>query len=206
MFRRSRKPRPRRRSTRPSTAPLPYTSGSCDFSPRSTFRPISRLRWRLCSTGCGPCQAALDSGREAAHHDEIHRRVAGRAAGRIEAGAGRDHGSGAGGNRDSRLGWLPNPRSARVLYAGVEASEALTALAAATEQAVGEHRCAVRRSDLSPARDAGPNSQASSLGALKHALAEIELSAIGSFRASSFALYLSAAGKYTKLQEFSFDT
>src|SRR6185312_5612447 len=35
-----------------------------------------------------------------------------------------------------RLGWLPNPRSARVLYAGVEASESLTALAAATGRAV----------------------------------------------------------------------
>ena len=34
-----------------------------------------------------------------------------------------------------RLGWLPNPRSARMLYAGVEAGEALTALTAATERA-----------------------------------------------------------------------
>jgi 2'-5' RNA ligase len=39
-----------------------------------------------------------------------------------------------------RVGWLPNPRSARMLYAGVEAS-------------------AGGGSDLSPARDSGPNAQ-----------------------------------------------
>lgn len=105
-----------------------------------------------------------------------------------------------------RLGWLPNPRSARVLYAGVEASEALTALAVATEQAgesIGvpsEDRIYRPHVTLARTRKRVP------LGALKHALAEIELSAIGSYRASSFALYLSAAGKYTKLQEFSLDT
>ncbi len=93
-----------------------------------------------------------------------------------------------------------------MLYAGVEASEALTALAAATEQAAerigvpAEDRIYRPHVTLARTRKRVP------LGALKHALAEIELSAIGSYRASSFALYLSAAGKYTKLQEFSLDT
>ena len=103
-----------------------------------------------------------------------------------------------------RIGWLPNPRSARTLYAGVEPSEALTALAAATERAaegVGipvEDRIYRAHVTLARTRKQVP------LGALKNALTEIELSTIGSYRASSFALYLSAAGKYTKLQEFSF--
>lgn len=101
-----------------------------------------------------------------------------------------------------RIGWLPNPRFARVLYAGVEAGEALTTLAAATEKATGsigipaENRIFRPHVTLARVRDRVP------LGELKRALAEIELSAIGSFQASSFALYLSTDGKYTKLQEF----
>jgi len=103
-----------------------------------------------------------------------------------------------------RVGWLPNPRSARVLYAGVESSETLTALAAVTEhaaQGVGvpvEDR--IYRPHVTLARTRKPVP----LDALKRALVEIELSAIGSYQASSFALYLSAGGKYTKLQEFTF--
>jgi amidase/aspartyl-tRNA(Asn)/glutamyl-tRNA(Gln) amidotransferase subunit A len=41
------------------------------------------------------------------------------------------------------------------------------------------------------------------LDALKRALTEIELSDIGHYTASSFSLYLSASGTYTKLEEFS---
>jgi RNA 2',3'-cyclic 3'-phosphodiesterase len=101
-----------------------------------------------------------------------------------------------------RIGWLPNPRFARVLYAGVEAGEALSALAEATEKAAAsvgipaENRIFRPHVTLARVRDRVP------LGELKRALAEIELSDIGSYQASSFALYLSAGGKYTKLQEF----
>lgn len=103
-----------------------------------------------------------------------------------------------------RIGWLPNPRFARVLYAGVEAGEALSALAAATEKAAAsvgipaENRIFRPHVTLARVRDRVP------LGELKRALAEIELPAIGSYQASSFALYLSTDGKYTKLQEFPF--
>ena len=102
-----------------------------------------------------------------------------------------------------RIGWLPNPRSARMLYAGVEASEALTALAAATEQAAASAGVPVEDRIFRPHVTLARTRKRVPLDALKQALAEIELSAIGSYRASSFALYLSAAGKYTKLQEFS---
>lgn len=87
------------------------------------------------------------------------------------------------------LGRLP-----RVLYALVEPNEALTALAAATERAVGvpvEDRA--YRPHITLARSRKPIPRI-----------DFEQSTIGSFRASSFALYLSAGGKYTKLQEFSF--
>ena len=101
-----------------------------------------------------------------------------------------------------RIGWLPNPRSARVLYAGVESSESLTSLAAVTERIAvsagvpAEPRIYRPHVTLARARKRVP------LGALKHTLAEIELSDIGRYTASSFSLYLSADGKYTKLQEF----
>jgi len=91
------------------------------------------------------------------------------------------------------LGRLP-----RVLYAAVEPNEALTALAAATERAVGVsqedracHRIYRAHITLARTRKRVPH-------------IHLDVSTIGSFRASTFALYLSAGGKYTKLQEFTF--
>ena len=93
------------------------------------------------------------------------------------------------------LGRLP-----RVLYASVEPNEALTALAAATERAVGG-----LVADRAEDREYRPHI---TLARSRQRVPRIdfEVSTIGSFRASSFALYLSAGGKYTKLQEFTFDT
>jgi 2'-5' RNA ligase len=105
-----------------------------------------------------------------------------------------------------RVGWLPNPRSARMLYAGVEASESLTALAAATERAAEGAGVAAEDRIYRPHVTLARTRKRVPLDALKRALSEIELAAIGSYRASSFALYLSAGGKYTKLQEFSLHT
>jgi RNA 2',3'-cyclic 3'-phosphodiesterase len=85
------------------------------------------------------------------------------------------------------LGRLP-----RALYAAVEPNDALTALAAATDQATGipaEDRAYRPHITLARTRKRVPS-------------IDLDVSTVGSFRASSFALYLSAAGKYTKLQEF----
>jgi 2'-5' RNA ligase len=85
------------------------------------------------------------------------------------------------------LGRLP-----RALYAAVEPNESLTALAAATDRAVGipvEERAYRPHITLARTRRRVPR-------------IDLDVSTVGSFRASSFALYLSAAGKYTKLQEF----
>jgi len=101
-----------------------------------------------------------------------------------------------------RVGWLPNPRSARLLYAGVESSETLAALAAATERAAEGVGVAAEGRIYRPHVTLARTRKQVPLEALRRALAEIELSTIGSYRASSFALYLSAGGKYTKLQEF----
>ena len=101
-----------------------------------------------------------------------------------------------------RVGWLPNPRSARILYAGVESTDTLTALAAATERAAAGAGVPAEQRMYRPHVTLARTRKPVPLDELKRALAEIELSAIGSYQASSFALYLSAAGKYTKLQEF----
>jgi len=113
-------------------------------------------------------------------------------------------------------------RLPRVLYAAVEPNEALTALAAVTGRAVegigvaAEDR--VYRPHVTLARTRkvaafGKPGTASEFPPLAQsgfdAVADAEirrqsLVCIGSFRASSFALYLSAGGKYTKLQEFTF--
>ena len=103
-----------------------------------------------------------------------------------------------------RLGWLPSPRSARVLYAGVEPGESLTTLAAATEHAAeragvpAEARIYRPHVTLARTRERVP------LDAVRTALSQIELAPIGHYFASSFALYLSAKGTYTKLEEFPF--
>ncbi len=101
-----------------------------------------------------------------------------------------------------RLGWLPNPRSARVLYAGVEAGDVLTALVAATERAAEGLGVAPEDRIYRPHLTLARTRKRVPLGALRHALSEIELSTIGRYGASSFALYSSADGTYTKLQEF----
>jgi 2'-5' RNA ligase len=102
-----------------------------------------------------------------------------------------------------RLGWLPSPRSARTLYAGVESSETLAALAAATERAAASAGVPVEDRIFRPHVTLARTRKRVPLDALKRALSEIELAAIGSYRTSSFALYLSKSGTYTKLQEFS---
>jgi RNA 2',3'-cyclic 3'-phosphodiesterase len=95
-----------------------------------------------------------------------------------------------------RVGWLPNDRHPRVLYAGVEASESLCALAIATERSLERIGVAVEdriyrpHVTLARVKDRLPS------------LPSLEQPDFGSYRATSFFLYLSAAGKYTKLQEF----
>jgi 2'-5' RNA ligase len=99
----------------------------------------------------------------------------------------------------ARLGWLPNERFPRILYAGVSSTDALQQLASATTEVVAklgakpDRRRAYRphitlgHVDGRPELDRSPNS---------------EVGDIGTFQASSFFLYMSANGKYTRLQEF----
>lgn len=95
------------------------------------------------------------------------------------------------------LGWMPNPRYPRSLYAGVESNDPFQQLAAETSRVAAgigvpiEDR--IYRPHITLARVRG------------RFRGEIPLDTgpIASFGALSFFLYLSAGGKYTKLEEFS---
>ena len=102
------------------------------------------------------------------------------------------------------LGWFPNAKNPRVFWAGIEVNESLRQLAENTEQglaAIGvpvEDRAFHPHLTLARRRDPVP------LEHLKRILDSLspDSSDFGTFDAVSFFLYLSAAGKYTKLEEF----
>jgi 2'-5' RNA ligase len=107
--------------------------------------------------------------------------------------------------RVSGIGWFPNARNPRVLWAGVHAEEPLKSLASATDAAV--HAIGVAREDreysphltLARIRDRTP---LHALDTLRSAIDSLGPAEFGSFPATEFHLYLSAAGKYTKLAQF----
>ncbi len=105
----------------------------------------------------------------------------------------------------SGLGWFPNARNARVLWAGVNAGKELRQLAQATDAAVHaigvvrENRDYAPHLTLARIRDRMPPDALSKLRSVIDSLGPAEF---GSFRATEFHLYLSAAGKYTKLAQF----
>lgn len=100
------------------------------------------------------------------------------------------------------LGWFPNDRRPRVLWAGVEGGESLTKLARTTEQAVAALGVPVENRIFSPHLTLARIREAVPLDALRSALANTTTD-FGSFRATDFFLYLSAGGKYTRLAAFS---
>jgi len=110
------------------------------------------------------------------------------------------------------IGWFPNARNPRVLWAGVHAGAALASLAHGTDAAVHAIGAAKEEREYTPhltlarirdrfSRDRAPGERVS-LDKLRAAIGEIESAEFGSFRASAFYLYLSTAGRYTRLAEF----
>lgn len=103
------------------------------------------------------------------------------------------------------LGWFPNERRPRVFWAGIEGGEPLRALVRATEQAVAQLGVPVEERVYSPHLTLARIREAVPLDALCKALEALPSGCgfdFGSFRASSFFLYLSANGKYTQLARF----
>jgi 2'-5' RNA ligase len=102
------------------------------------------------------------------------------------------------------LGWFPNPQRPRVLWTGVEAGEALGKLARATEQAVAALGVPIEERAYSPHLTLARIRETIPLEALRTAVSHARESAadFGTFRVTEFFLYLSAGGKYTRMDAF----
>jgi RNA 2',3'-cyclic 3'-phosphodiesterase len=102
------------------------------------------------------------------------------------------------------LGWFPNPKNPRVFWAGVEGGAALTALAGSTDEVV--HRIGVPREEraYSPHLTLARIRERVPLEGLRKIVDNLESTDFGVFKTSLFYLYLSHAGRYTKLAEFGF--
>lgn len=100
------------------------------------------------------------------------------------------------------LGWFPNARDPRVFWAGLSAGAHLKSLAEATAGAVRRIGVPGEDRDYSPHLTLARIRERIPLDALRNAVAKLHSDDFGSFRAQAFFLYLSAAGKYTKLAEF----
>jgi 2'-5' RNA ligase len=103
------------------------------------------------------------------------------------------------------LGWFPNDRRPRVLWAGIQAGGPLTNVARAIDEAVAVLGVPAEQRDYSPHLTLARIREAAPLDALRAAIAQASAKTVedfGTFRATDFFLYLSAAGKYTKLAAF----
>jgi 2'-5' RNA ligase len=99
------------------------------------------------------------------------------------------------------VGWFPDVKRPRVFWAGINAGEPLARLASATEQAAATLGVPVEGRPYSPHLTLARVKDRVRLDDLLASVGEPDF---GSFRASSFFLYLSANGKYSKLAEFPF--
>jgi len=103
------------------------------------------------------------------------------------------------------IGWFPNERRPRVLWAGVDGGIPLRTLAQVIEQIVAKSGVPVEHRVYSPHLTLTRIRQSVPLDALHRVLRDLPSSSgfdFGAFRASQFFLYLSAGGKYTRLAAF----
>ena len=102
------------------------------------------------------------------------------------------------------LGWFPNTKNPRVFWAGIEVNEPLRKLAADTEKALAAIGVPVEERGFHPHLTLARRREPMPLDHLRRILDSLspDSSDFGTFSAVSFFLYLSAAGKYTKLEEF----
>lgn len=101
------------------------------------------------------------------------------------------------------LGWFPNPHQPRIFWAAVKAGPELEGYAAAIETLL-EERLGIKRENrpyrphLTLARINSP----ADLAALRRAVAALPSTSFGSFSPGAHYLYLSEAGRYTKLASY----
>jgi RNA 2',3'-cyclic 3'-phosphodiesterase len=100
------------------------------------------------------------------------------------------------------VGWFPNARNPIVFWAGVESGPALQTLARDTEGAVATLGVPVEDREFHPHLTLARGRDAARLEKLRELLAAADSTDFGAFPATSFFLYQSAGGRYTRLNEF----
>jgi RNA 2',3'-cyclic 3'-phosphodiesterase len=107
------------------------------------------------------------------------------------------------------LGWFPNERSPRVLWAGVDGGEALKELARETEQRLMPLGVKVEDREFCPHLTLARIKNPVPLRTLKQRVEELRNTSIGTFEAASFTLYRSDPGSnasiYRTLREYKFE-
>ncbi|HVP00205.1 MAG TPA: RNA 2',3'-cyclic phosphodiesterase [Bryobacteraceae bacterium] len=98
------------------------------------------------------------------------------------------------------VGFFPEAKRPRVFWAGAEAGEPLAELARATDQAVSKLGVPTEERVYSPHLTLARVKDPVRMDPLIKAAGDPDF---GAFQASSFFLYLSRGGKYSKLAEFS---
>jgi 2'-5' RNA ligase len=100
------------------------------------------------------------------------------------------------------VGWFPDARNPRVFWAGVESGPELQTLAHDTEQALAKLGVPVEEREFHPHLTLARRRDAAPLEQLRSVLAKVIIPDFGVFRPTSFFLYQSAGGRYTRLKEF----
>ncbi|HML18704.1 MAG TPA: RNA 2',3'-cyclic phosphodiesterase [Bryobacteraceae bacterium] len=100
------------------------------------------------------------------------------------------------------IGWFPNPKNPRVFWVGVEGGEALNTLAHETEEAVYSIGVPKEPRKFAPHLTLARIRERLPLDPLRQALEQVGPYDFGSFLASTFYLYLSKGGRYTRLADF----
>lgn len=98
------------------------------------------------------------------------------------------------------LGWFPNPSNPKVLFAGIDPSPALKTLAATLDTSLAQQGVASEHREFHPHLTLARRRDPVPVEPLRRIVESLPAD-FGAFQATSFFLYLSAAGKYTKLQE-----
>jgi 2'-5' RNA ligase len=101
------------------------------------------------------------------------------------------------------VGWFPSPRNSRVFWAGVEGGEELKMLAHSTEDAVFAIGVPREERTFSPHLTLARIREHVDLEPLRRAMEQVGPYEFGEFLAPAFYLYLSKAGRYTKLADYS---
>jgi 2'-5' RNA ligase len=108
------------------------------------------------------------------------------------------------------LGWFPNERSPRVLWAGVYGGDGLKELARDTEEALVKLGIDRETREFSPHLTLARIKNPVPLRALRQRVAELHNTIIGKFQVSRFALFRSDPGSnssiYRKLREYKFES